>query len=176
MHSGPYLLVIIKTQLRPNHWADTINKQHLRPNFCPETITKPQLRPDLQHTWGPCSPLFSLQCMYGSCFLCSVCSLYETSALSLLSLQCMYGYCFLFPVCSLYEDLPISLLCVQTLFFNHQSLDLTLADLCKSEPIVSPDMPMGQLWAASSLVLKHKVVITLGTFGLSIVCKKPLYS
>ena len=43
---------------------------------------------------------------------------------------------------------------VQTLFFNHQSLDLTLSDLSKSEPTVSPDKPMGQLWAASSSVFE----------------------
>ena len=42
----------------------------------------------------------------------------------------------------------------QTLFFNHRSLDLTLSDLSKSEPTVSPDKPMGQLWAASSSVFE----------------------
>ena len=40
----------------------------------------------------------------------------------------------------------------QTLFFNHQSLDLTPSDLSKSEPTVSPDKPMEQLWDASSSV------------------------
>ena len=43
---------------------------------------------------------------------------------------------------------------VQTLFFNQQSLDLILSDLSKSEPTVSPDKPMGQLWAASSSVFE----------------------
>jgi hypothetical protein len=42
----------------------------------------------------------------------------------------------------------------QTLFFNHQSLDLTLSDLSKSEPTVSLDKPMGQLWAASFLIFE----------------------
>ena len=43
---------------------------------------------------------------------------------------------------------------VQTLFFNHRSLDLTLSDLSKSEPTVSPDKPVEQLLAASSSVFK----------------------
>ena len=34
---------------------------------------------------------------------------------------------------------------IQTLFFNHRSLDLTLPDLGKSKPTLSPDKPMGQL-------------------------------
>ena len=42
----------------------------------------------------------------------------------------------------------------QTLFFNHRSLDLTLSDWSKSQPTVSPDKPMGQLWAASSSVFE----------------------
>ena len=42
----------------------------------------------------------------------------------------------------------------QTLFFNHQSLDLTLSDLSKSEHTVSLDKPMGQLLAASSSVFE----------------------
>ena len=42
----------------------------------------------------------------------------------------------------------------QTLFFNHRSLDLTLSDLSKFEPAVSPDKPMGQLWHASSSVFE----------------------
>ena len=39
----------------------------------------------------------------------------------------------------------------QTLFFNHPSLDWTLSDLSKSNPTVSLDKPMGQLWATYSL-------------------------
>ena len=56
------------------------------------------------------------------------------------------------------------------MFFNHRSLHLTLSDLCKSEPTVSPDKPMGPM-------------ITLGTspgqifpdnpFRLSTVCIRP---
>ena len=36
----------------------------------------------------------------------------------------------------------------QTLFLNHRSLDLTLLDLNKSQPTVSPDKPMAQLSVA----------------------------
>ena len=48
------------------------------------------------------------------------------------------------------------------LFFNHQSLDLTLSDLIKSEPTVSPDQPMGQLCAASSLVFEANSLTNSG--------------
>ena len=42
----------------------------------------------------------------------------------------------------------------QTLFFHHQSLELTLSDLCKSAPTVSLKKDIWQLWAASSSVFE----------------------
>ena len=50
----------------------------------------------------------------------------------------------------------------QTLFFNHRSLDLTLSDLSKSEPTVSPDKPMGQIWATSSSVFEAQSLTNSG--------------
>ena len=74
------------------------------------------------------------------------------------SLQTLQMTFFSLPVqfleASLMLKLSFSVLLVQTLFFNHRSLDLRLSDLSKSEPTVSPDKPMGQLWAASSSVFE----------------------
>ena len=57
-----------------------------------------------------------------------------------------------------------------TLFFNHQSLDLTLSDLCKSERTVSPDKPMGQLRAPSYSVVEAQSLTNRGK-SLGIVWK-----
>ena len=45
---------------------------------------------------------------------------------------------------------------------HHQSLDLTLSDLDKSKPTVSPDKPIGQLWAASSSVIEAQSLTNSG--------------
>ena len=53
----------------------------------------------------------------------------------------------------------------QTLFFKHRSQNLTLSGLCKSQPTVSPDKPMEQLWAAMSLVFEALSLTNSGKFS-----------
>ena len=75
------------------------------------------------------------------------------------------------PISPIYQSVNFTnQLSLQTLFFNHQSLDLTLSDLCKSEPSASPDKPMGQLWSASSSVFEAQSLTNSGK-SLGIVWK-----